>query len=82
MTGDGGRGQSRRSADSKASLEGIFARLQESSMSIVDRWGSSDDHVKNTYKDSVWSKEESLGTSLRREVPKKDPLAGGVKLLI
>ena len=67
------RGRNRRSAGSEASHKGVSARLQESPAPVVDRRGPSDDQVRNTYKDSVWSKKESLGASLRREVPKRIP---------
>ena len=82
LIGGRGRGWSRWSAGSEAFSEGVFARLQESPASVVDRQSPSNDQVRNTYKNSIWSEEESFKSELEEEGSKKDPIVGGVKLLL
>ena len=60
--------------------EGVFARLQESSTSIVNRRGPFDDQVRNTDKRVFEARKGVLGASLR--IWKKDPPVGRVKLLL
>ena len=43
-----------------ASLEGVFACLQESSMLVLCRRAFSDDQVRNIVLECFWSKERSL----------------------
>ena len=65
----GGRrcGWSRRSAGSEAFPEGVFARLQESSTSVVNRRGPSNDQVRNTIKKVFGARKGVLEVSLRIE---------------
>ena len=86
-----GGGQSRQVAEDVAEADGqLAARLPlkvytPTCKKVLHRlWISGDPPMvkSETLKNSVWSKEESMESEPEEEVPRKDPLAGEVKLLL